>query len=67
MKHGLASNVGKRELLRKYRKAFRIPENLNYYSAEDFKTAERSFIKHAILHGVEPKKKALIKSRPVLK
>jgi len=35
-------------LLRKYRKMFRIPENLDFYSEEDFKQAEKKFIKYAL-------------------
>lgn len=53
MKNSFGKNVGKRELLKKYRKAFRIPENLNYYSEEDYKTAERNFIKHAMHNGFQ--------------
>lgn len=32
-------------------KQFRIPENLNYYSQQDFKKAERQFIKYGLSHG----------------
>ena len=35
-------------LLTQYRKMFRIPENFNYYSAEDYKRAERLFLKHML-------------------
>jgi len=33
-------------LLKKYKKMFRIPENLDYYSKEDYETAEKKFIKY---------------------
>ena len=38
-------------LLDRYRTAFRIPENLEHYSDEDYKRAERRFIKYAIEYG----------------
>ncbi len=41
------------KLYQQYRKAFRIPENLNYYSPEDFKRAERKFIKLGLTRGIE--------------
>ena len=44
-------NSGVVGLISKYRKMFRIAENLNYYSSEDFADAERKFIKIAINTG----------------
>ena len=41
-------NPGVVMLISKYRKMFRIPENLDYYSSEDFLDAERKFIKMAV-------------------
>ena len=35
-------------LLKKYRAMFRIPENQNHYSGEDYRKAERMFLKHAL-------------------
>jgi hypothetical protein len=35
-------------LLQKYRTLFRIPENQNHYTEEDYKNAERMFLKHAL-------------------
>ena len=35
-------------LLKKYRTMFRIPENQNHYSGEDYRKAERMFLKHAL-------------------
>ena len=35
-------------LLKKYRTLFRIPENQNHYSEEDYRKAERMFLKHAL-------------------
>jgi hypothetical protein len=42
---------GMERLVRMGRKRFRIPENLNHYSPEDFATAERQFVKECILLG----------------
>ena len=44
-------NRGIKKLLRKYKDAFRIPENVNHYSQEDFKIAERKFLKNAVTTG----------------
>jgi hypothetical protein len=44
-------NSGVTRILNKYKRIFRIPENLNFYSEEDFHEAERKFIKYALLHG----------------
>lgn len=44
-------NDGKKALIKKYRDFFRLPENLHYYSPEDFKEAERKFIKYALQMG----------------
>jgi hypothetical protein len=35
-------------LLKKYRTMFRIPENQNHCSGEDYKNAERMFLKHSL-------------------
>lgn len=41
-------NKGLQLLITQYRKMFRIPENLNCYSVEDYKKAEKLFIKHML-------------------
>jgi hypothetical protein len=38
-------------LIERYRKKFRIPENLNHYSDQDLKEAEKKYIKHSLFHG----------------
>ena len=38
-------------LVEKYRKEFRIAENLDHYSAENYKIAERKFLKFALTNG----------------
>ena len=43
-------NKGLQRLITKYRRNFRIPENLKYYSTEDFKRAEKRYLKH-LLNG----------------
>jgi len=51
MGKGFTKNAGLKLLLRKYKKIFRIPENLNYYSEKDFQEAERKFLKYALVGG----------------
>jgi hypothetical protein len=48
MKEKSVGESGINLLLRKYRKIFQISENLNHYSDEDYKIAERKFIKYAL-------------------
>ena len=38
-------------LVEKYRKEFRVAENLNHYSKENYKIAERKFLKFALSIG----------------
>jgi hypothetical protein len=42
---------GIKALIWKGKKRFRIKENLRYYSSEDFKKAEKKFVKECILNG----------------
>ena len=35
-------------LLARYRAVFRTPENLNHYSSQDYRSAERKFLKYAL-------------------
>jgi hypothetical protein len=42
-------NLGMKRLLREGRKLFRRPENLLHYDEEDFRAAERIFLKECIL------------------
>ena len=51
MRNNFRKNAAIEELHRKYRKVFRIPENLNHYSEENLKNAERNFIKYCIING----------------
>ena len=41
-------NQGIQLLVKKYRDMFQIPENLNHYSSENYKIAEKRFIRHAL-------------------
>ena len=43
--------TGIKRLVRKYVHQFRIPENLDHYSPEDFERAEKQFIKHCLREG----------------
>ena len=47
----MKSDEGIRKLLSEGRKKFRVAENLQYYSEEDFKAAEKLFLKECILNG----------------
>ena len=48
MKRKSKSKSGIQTLLEKYRAAFRIRENLDYYSKEDYRSAERKFLKYVL-------------------
>ena len=43
-----SQNSGIKLLVEKYRKEFRIAENMNHYSEENYKIAERKFLKFAL-------------------
>ncbi len=45
MKKNDSKADGLKNLIAIYRKAFHLPENINHYSDQDFKNAERQFIK----------------------
>jgi hypothetical protein len=45
---------GIERLVRKAKSDFRIPENLNYYSEEDFRLAERKYLRLCIIKGEYP-------------
>ena len=51
MKKHSIKDAGIHLLLEKYKKIFRIPENLNYYSEKDYRAAEKKFIKYALREG----------------
>lgn len=51
MEKKLTKDDGLKLLLKKYRKIFRIPENLDYYSEKDYQMAERKFLKYALVQG----------------
>jgi hypothetical protein len=52
MDHKSKQNSGLQLLIDRYRKKFQIPENLNYYSSEHYKLAERKYLKHVLKNGV---------------
>ena len=43
-----SQNNGIKLLVEKYRKKFRIAENFNHYSEENYKIAERKYLKFAL-------------------
>ncbi len=46
-----AATSGMDRLVEKYRRQFRIPENLNYYSERDFHHAEREYLRFCLTRG----------------
>ncbi len=51
MEKDYSKDAGIKALIKKYKKSFQIPENLNHYSQKDYKKAERAFIKQALIDG----------------
>ena len=47
------SNVGSgiQRLIEKYKKEFRIPENLEYYSREDYSRVEKRYVSYCLKNG----------------
>lgn len=43
--------AGVRRLIQNIVRGFRIPENLNHYSPEDYVNAERQYIKYCLRQG----------------
>jgi hypothetical protein len=50
-KEGISGKTGLELLIRECRRRFRIPENINHYSAEDFREAEKKFLKLCLISG----------------
>ena len=51
MKKDFIKDTGIQLLLDKYRKKFRIAENVKYYSQKDYPVAEKKFIKYVLNKG----------------
>jgi hypothetical protein len=51
MGNSMKNTSGISLLIEEYRKRFRIPENLDHYSDEDFQEAEKKYIKYRLFHG----------------
>jgi hypothetical protein len=47
----MARQTGIETLLWRHKRSFRIPENINYYSEEDFRAAEKKYIKLCMTRG----------------
>ena len=43
--------TGIEQMVKTYRKNFQIPENQNHYSENDYKVAERKYLKFALESG----------------
>ncbi len=44
--------TGTELLLKKFRNNFRIPENINYYSKEDYQQAEKKYLRFCLTTGM---------------
>lgn len=44
-------NNGIKALIERYRKKFRVSENLDYYSKEDYRRAEKKYLKFCLTTG----------------
>ncbi|MGA9535781.1 MAG: hypothetical protein WBR24_07715 [Desulfobacterales bacterium] len=42
---------GIKQLVQKYKREFRIPENLNHYAVEDYRAAEKQFVRFCLKNG----------------
>ncbi len=61
----LEKAAGLKSLINKYRKLFRTPENLNHYSEEDYKEAERKFLKFSLFgHSADSNPKPIDSEKP---
>ena len=61
----LEKTSGLKSLINKYRKLFRTPENLNHYSEEDYKEAERKFLKFSLFgHSPDSNLKPVDSEKP---
>ena len=49
MRNNVRVNIGIQSLLQKYKKIFRTPENVHYYSENTYKIAERKFLQYALI------------------
>lgn len=43
---------GMRQLIKKYVREFRIPENLHYYAPDDLNRAQKRFVKLCLTRGL---------------
>ena len=53
MSNGHSATQGIELLLEKCRNEFRRPENTDYYAADDYKEAERKFVKYCLFGHCE--------------
>ena len=51
MYHKRENSSGIERLVAKYKREFRITENINHYSSEDYMTAEREYVRHCLRLG----------------
>lgn len=47
----LSETSGMDRLVEKYRRQFRIPENYDFYSEDDYQSAERQYLRFCLMRG----------------
>ena len=47
-----SQTIGTKLLVKKFRNNFRIPENINYYSKEDYQRAEKKYLRFCLTTGM---------------
>jgi hypothetical protein len=48
----LLQTTGAKLLVKKFKNNFRIPENINYYSKEDYQRAEKKYLRFCLTTGM---------------
>ena len=52
--------TGKKRLVNKFKNNFRIPENINYYSKEDYQRAEKKYLRFCLTTGMCEDRRGII-------
>jgi hypothetical protein len=54
--------TGAKLLVKKFKNNFRIPENINYYSKEDYQRAEKKYLRFCLTTGMCEDRRRIINS-----
>ncbi len=52
--------TGAKLLIKKFKNNFRIPENINYYSKEDYQRAEKKYLRFCLTTGMCEDRRGII-------